>query len=224
MPLLDWFRRTHESSGTATANGIAMRYRDEGQGEPILLVHAFPLSSAMWEDQIDALSARFRVIAPDLRGFGGTARGAGMASLDQAADDLAALLDALKIDHATVVGLSMGGYIAFALLRRHPAAWRAWCWPTHAPARIRPKAARAASKARSWPRRRAPGDWRGHAAQAARFRRQRGRARRSAQNCGGERPRRGGRRPARMPARPDSAPDLAALHIPHRSLWAAKIA
>jgi len=121
MPLFDWFRRTHESSGTATVNGITMRYRDEGQGEPILLVHAFPLSSAMWEDQIDALSTRFRVIAPDLRGFGGTARGAGLASLDQAADDLAALLEELKIDHATVVGLSMGGYIAFALLRRHPA-------------------------------------------------------------------------------------------------------
>lgn len=121
MPLFDWFRRTHESATEATVNGVTMRYRDEGQGAPILLIHAFPLSSAMWEDQIDALATRFRVIAPDLRGFGATARGSGITSLDQAAGDLAALLDHLNLKTVTVVGLSMGGYIAFALLRRHPA-------------------------------------------------------------------------------------------------------
>jgi pimeloyl-ACP methyl ester carboxylesterase len=106
---------------TAQVNSVELAYRDEGQGQPLLLLHAFPLSSAMWEDQLDSLSTRMRVIAPDLRGFGASARGSGAASLDQHADDLAGLLDALEIERATVAGLSMGGYISFALLRRHRA-------------------------------------------------------------------------------------------------------
>jgi pimeloyl-ACP methyl ester carboxylesterase len=104
---------------SASINGIDMTYRDEGNGQPLLLVHAFPMNAAMWEPQITALSPRCRVIAPDLRGFGATAPGAGAFSLEQHADDLAALLDHLRIDKAIVVGQSMGGYISFALLRRH---------------------------------------------------------------------------------------------------------
>ncbi len=103
----------------ATINGIDMAYRDEGAGQPILFIHAFPLHSAIWERQLAAFSPRHRVIAPDLRGLGATARGSGAASLDQHADDLAALLGHLGIENATVVGLSMGGYISFALWRRH---------------------------------------------------------------------------------------------------------
>jgi pimeloyl-ACP methyl ester carboxylesterase len=106
---------------TATVNGIEIAYHDEGAGQPLLLVHAFPLSSAMWVRQIAGLAPRCRVIAPDLRGFGETAPGSGAASLDQLADDLAGLLDQLKVERATVAGLSMGGYISFALWRRHRA-------------------------------------------------------------------------------------------------------
>jgi pimeloyl-ACP methyl ester carboxylesterase len=104
---------------TATINGITMAYRDEGAGQPILFIHAFPLHSALWERQIAAFAAHDRVIAPDLRGLGASARGSGAASLDQHADDLDALLGHLGITSATIVGLSMGGYIAFALWRRH---------------------------------------------------------------------------------------------------------
>jgi 3-oxoadipate enol-lactonase len=104
---------------TAMINGIDMAYRDEGAGQPILFIHAFPLHSAIWDRQIAAFSPQHRVIAPDLRGLGATARGSGAASLDQHADDMAALLDHLGIESATVVGLSMGGYITFALWRRH---------------------------------------------------------------------------------------------------------
>src|SRR5262245_60730942 len=111
MPLSDWQFRKSSSMRTAQVGSVELAYRDEGQGRPILLIHAFPMSSAMWEDQIDALPARFRLIAPDLRGFGATARGSGAASLDQHADDLAGLLDHLGIEQATLVGLSMGGYI-----------------------------------------------------------------------------------------------------------------
>jgi 3-oxoadipate enol-lactonase len=103
----------------ATINGIDIAYRDEGAGQPILFIHAFPLHSALWERQIAAFSPHHRVIAPDLRGLGATARGSGAASLDQHADDIAALLGYLGIEKATVVGLSMGGYISFALWRRH---------------------------------------------------------------------------------------------------------
>lgn len=106
---------------TAHVNGIELAYRDQGAGEPLLLIHAFPLSGAMWGRQTAALAARFRVIAPDLRGFGASQLGDAPASLDQHADDMAALLDRLGLERAAVAGLSMGGYISFALLRRHRA-------------------------------------------------------------------------------------------------------
>src|SRR5215216_1251884 len=98
MPLFDWLSKRSSSVHTAQVNGIELAYRDEGQGQPIVLIHAFPMSSAMWVDQIDALATRFRVIAPDLRGFGVTARGSGASSLDQHADDLAGLFDHLGVE------------------------------------------------------------------------------------------------------------------------------
>jgi pimeloyl-ACP methyl ester carboxylesterase len=104
---------------TANVNGVQLAYRDEGSGRPLLLIHAFPLSSAMWERQIAALSGGYRLIVPDLRGFGASPPVPGTTSLDQYADDLVGLLDQLGLDHVSVAGLSMGGYIAFALQRRH---------------------------------------------------------------------------------------------------------
>jgi pimeloyl-ACP methyl ester carboxylesterase len=104
---------------TANVNGAQIAYREEGHGRPLLLIHAFPLSGAMWERQIAALSGSYRLIVPDLRGFGASPAVPSTTSLDQYADDLARLLDQLGLDHVAVAGLSMGGYIAFALLRRH---------------------------------------------------------------------------------------------------------
>jgi pimeloyl-ACP methyl ester carboxylesterase len=106
---------------TANVNGVQLAYRDEGHGRPLLLIHAFPLSGAMWGRQIAALSGSYRLIVPDLRGFGASPPVPGTSSLDQYADDLVGLLDQLGLDHVAVAGLSMGGYITFALLRRHPA-------------------------------------------------------------------------------------------------------
>jgi pimeloyl-ACP methyl ester carboxylesterase len=106
---------------TVTINGVQLAYHDEGSGAPLLLIHAFPLHSLMWKPQIVALSSRRRVIAPDLRGFGASALGEAPTSLDQYADDLVALLDQLGIERVAVCGLSMGGYIAFSMLRRHRA-------------------------------------------------------------------------------------------------------
>jgi pimeloyl-ACP methyl ester carboxylesterase len=104
---------------TANIDGVQIAYRDEGRGRPLLLIHAFPLSGAMWEQQIAALSQSYRLIVPDLRGFGASPAVPSTTSLDQYADDLAGLLDQLGLQHVAVAGLSMGGYIAFALLRRH---------------------------------------------------------------------------------------------------------
>lgn len=98
---------------------------DAGTGAPLVLLHAFPLDARIWEPQRAALSGKYRVIAPDFAGFG-RARGiSGRASIDAHADDIAALLDALELPKATIIGLSMGGYVALAFARRHPERLRA---------------------------------------------------------------------------------------------------
>ncbi len=74
----------------------------------------------MWNAQIDPLSKAHRVIAPDLRGFGQSSVTEGTVSMEQLADDLASLLDALEVDEPVALcGLSMGGYVAFQFWRKH---------------------------------------------------------------------------------------------------------
>ncbi len=91
----------------------------------VVLVHAFPLSHVMWQAQIDALASQSRVIAPDLPGFGGSARQA-KPSIPQMAQEIAALLDRLKITEPVFIGgLSMGGYVVFEFLRQFPQRVRA---------------------------------------------------------------------------------------------------
>ena len=92
---------------------------DQGKGPAILLLHAFPLHHQMWEPQISVLSNQFRIIAPDLRGFGGS-HPASPWTMEEIADDLNALLGSLRIDSCTVAGVSIGGYIAFALRSKYP--------------------------------------------------------------------------------------------------------
>jgi 3-oxoadipate enol-lactonase len=89
-------------------------------GHPLLLVHGFPLDHTMWGPQIDYFSDHCRVIAPDLRGFGASDVTPGMVSMEQMADDLNGLLDALQVnDKVIVCGLSMGGYIAMQFWRKY---------------------------------------------------------------------------------------------------------
>lgn len=102
-------------------NDIRMRYEDVGSGPALLLIHAFPLAGTMWRPQVESLHDQFRLIVPDLRGFGGSDAPPGPYTMDQQADDLAALLDHLGIEQAIPCGLSMGGYIAMAFMRRHSA-------------------------------------------------------------------------------------------------------
>ncbi len=99
---------------------VDLYHRDAGSGTPVVLLHAFPLSSAMWLAQREALAGAARIITPDQRGFGGSPLGEDEPSLDHVTDDVVALLDAKGIDRAVLGGLSMGGYAAMAMLRRHP--------------------------------------------------------------------------------------------------------
>ncbi|HEV2643780.1 MAG TPA: alpha/beta fold hydrolase [Candidatus Elarobacter sp.] len=99
-------------------NDHVLAFADEGSGPPLLLIHAFPFDRHLWSAQIAALRDRFRVITPDLRGFGESPT-ASPVSIDQHADDLVRLLDALGIARAAVCGLSLGGYVALALWRQH---------------------------------------------------------------------------------------------------------
>jgi 3-oxoadipate enol-lactonase len=97
-----------------------LTYREQGSGPVVVLLHAFPLDSSMWEGQINVLSARYRVVAPDLPGFGGSDVQEGL-TVDAAADAVAELLDRLGADGPVVVGgLSMGGYVALAFARLYP--------------------------------------------------------------------------------------------------------
>ena len=104
----------------AQINNRAIGYVSQGQGLPVVLVHGFPLSKAMWESQVQALSSQFRVIAIDLRGHGESQVVEGPGSMDAFADDISGLLGHLDIDQAVIAGFSMGGYVAFAFYRKYP--------------------------------------------------------------------------------------------------------
>lgn len=91
-----------------------------GQGDPILLIHGFPLDRRMWRGQVADLASSWMVIAPDLPGFGESQFSPQISSIDDYADWLAHLLDAVEVSEpVTLCGLSMGGYIAFSFFRRH---------------------------------------------------------------------------------------------------------
>lgn len=104
--------------GSASLNVV-----DEGRGPPILFVHGFPLDHSMWRGQLNDLSKDFRILAPDLRGFGTSSPITGddaVVTMTQFAGDLAALLSALKVtEPVTLCGLSMGGYVAWQFAARH---------------------------------------------------------------------------------------------------------
>ncbi len=111
-------QRTEQTVHTQV-NGITLAYNDRGSGLPIVFCHAFPLNRTMWAEQEKAFSSQFRVVTIDLRGHGESDAPLWRYTLDQAADDVIGVLDHLSIREAVFVGLSMGGYILFALYRKY---------------------------------------------------------------------------------------------------------
>ncbi len=101
-------------------NNVDIAYRLNGQGSPVLLLHPVGLDSSWWQPFAEQLAPRFRVLAMDFRGHGGSAKVRGKLELADLADDAAALLRKLKLAPAQVVGLSMGGMVAQYLAIRHP--------------------------------------------------------------------------------------------------------
>src|SRR5262245_55551944 len=104
-----------------TVNGRTTRVLEGGAGRALVLLHAFPLNAGMWEAQLDRVPDGWWFIAPHLRGFGPDAVPVEISQrMDDYASDVLALLDALEVERAVIGGLSMGGYITFAMFRRAP--------------------------------------------------------------------------------------------------------
>lgn len=98
--------------------GERLHYQTWGAGPPVVLLHGFPLSGAMWRAQGEALADGWQVVAPDFRGFGASDPPGAPISLETYADDVLRVVDALGLARFVLGGLSMGGYVVFRLLAR----------------------------------------------------------------------------------------------------------
>jgi len=103
-----------------TINNTALHYEESGKGTPLVLLHGFPLDGRVWDAQRKSLSDRFRVVAPDLRGFGKSAPATAPFTMESLADDVHALLAEIGALPCVLGGLSMGGYVALAYVKKYP--------------------------------------------------------------------------------------------------------
>jgi pimeloyl-ACP methyl ester carboxylesterase len=112
------FRETNPVS-KALVNGITLGYDDVGDGPDVLvLVHGHPFDRSMWRPQMEELAAAgWRIVAPDLRGYGESSTVSGKTTLGLFANDVAGLLDFIGIEKIAIGGLSMGGQIVMEFCR-----------------------------------------------------------------------------------------------------------
>ncbi|MDB5349833.1 MAG: putative hydrolase or acyltransferase of alpha/beta superfamily [Planctomycetota bacterium] len=100
---------------------MLLNFEDDGPGPVVLLLHGLLLDHSMWDAQLGTIGSMYRVIAPDLRGHGKSAAPEGIYPVDDLANDVIELLDALRITEPIVIGgLSMGGYVALSIAVRFP--------------------------------------------------------------------------------------------------------
>ncbi len=100
-------------------DGNTICYKDQGQGEPLVLLHGFCGSSEYWDQVVPLLSERYRCIVPDLRGHGLSDAPMGAYTIEQMADDVIQLLDTLELPKVTLLGHSLGGYITLSVAQRY---------------------------------------------------------------------------------------------------------
>jgi 3-oxoadipate enol-lactonase len=100
-----------------------LAYDDVGAGPAVVLIHGHPFNRSMWAPQLAALRPAYRVIAPDLRGFGDSAVTPGTVTMRELAGDVERLLDRIGVGPAAIVGLSMGGLVVMELAAAHPDRW-----------------------------------------------------------------------------------------------------
>lgn len=106
-----------------TARGVRMRVIEAGAGQPILLVHGFLVSHIEFDDVIDPLAARFRVVAPDLPGFGDSEKPSPTRypyGIEAFSEALADIIAAMELGRVSILGHSMGGAVALTLAASHP--------------------------------------------------------------------------------------------------------
>jgi pimeloyl-ACP methyl ester carboxylesterase len=101
-------------------NNITLAYERLGNGTPLMLLHGYPLDHTIWNDVASLLKNDFDLILPDLRGFGQSTTVETPYTLSDMTDDLAELLDYLKIEKIALAGHSMGGYVALAFAKKYP--------------------------------------------------------------------------------------------------------
>lgn len=106
---------------TVYANGIRQHFLEAGAGPPVVLLHGFPETSYAWRHQIPVLAEHFRIIAPDLRGYGETEKPASGYDKRNMALDLVKLLDSLSIEQIALVGHDRGARVATRFAKDHPA-------------------------------------------------------------------------------------------------------
>jgi pimeloyl-ACP methyl ester carboxylesterase len=124
-------------------DGARLHYREEGSGPPLVLVHGFGSSELDWELQVPALKEHYRMIMPDLRGFGQSSKDVGPHSIEQFLSDLRALLTHLEIERFSLLGYSLGGAVSFAFSVEEPTRVERLVlvntWPSFQPTNLRKK-------------------------------------------------------------------------------------
>src|SRR5947199_5556648 len=102
-----------------SVGGGEIVYEAHGSGPAVVLLHGYPFNRSMGREEVEPFKDDYRVITPDLRGLGeSSSREDSQATIDEMAEDVAALLDELEIKRIVLGGLSMGGYVVFAFYRR----------------------------------------------------------------------------------------------------------
>ncbi|MGA2999540.1 alpha/beta fold hydrolase [Bradyrhizobium sp.] len=102
------------------ANGIKFHYAEAGEGPPVVLLHGFPETSYAWRYQIEALKTRYRLIVPDLRGYGATDKAPTGYDKRTMANDIRALMSELGIERAAIVAHDRGARVGLRLAKDHP--------------------------------------------------------------------------------------------------------